>query len=87
MPEERFRFDAGKGDVSGAYTRPGKTVAAWDPDTIDPARVPAPVAAMLRQQAATSEPRAYVCSGTVCSLPQRDAVALRGVVERLGRRP
>jgi hypothetical protein len=67
--------------------RPGKTVAAYDPDTIDLGRLPAPVAAMLRQQAGAPEPRAYVCSGTVCSLPQGDADALRGLVERLGRRP
>ena len=67
--------------------RPGKTVAAYDPDTIDLGRLPAPVAAMLRQQAGTPAPRAYVCSGTVCSLPQGDADALRGLVERLGRRP
>src|SRR5712691_12931322 len=26
-PEERFWFDAGRGDVSGAYARPSKTVA------------------------------------------------------------
>ena len=67
--------------------RPGKTVAAYDPRTIDPGRLPAPVAAMLGQPAAVSEPRAYVCSGTVCSLPQLDPDALRGLVERLGRRP
>ena len=67
--------------------RPGKTVAAYDPGTIDPDRLPAPVAAMLRQPAASSEPRAYVCSGTLCSLPQQDPDAVRGLVERLGRRP
>jgi len=67
--------------------RPGKTVAAYDPETIDPGRLPAPVAAMLGQPAAVSEPRAYVCSATLCSLPQQDADALRGLVERQGRRP
>jgi len=67
--------------------RPGKIVAGYDPDTSDPATVPPPVAAVLRQQADAPEPRAYVCSGTVCSLPQSDAERLRDLVERLGRRP
>jgi uncharacterized protein YyaL (SSP411 family) len=67
--------------------RPGKTVVAYDPATIDLGLLPAPVAAMLRQQAASPEARGYVCSGTVCSLPQGDATALRSLVERLGRRP
>ena len=66
--------------------RPGKIVAAYDPDVIDVAAVPAPVAAMLRQTAG-AEPRGYVCSGTVCSLPQADAERLRELVERLGRKP
>lgn len=68
--------------------RPGKIVAAYDPDLIDAAAVPAPVAAMLRQTSG-AEPRAYVCSGTVCSLPQTDAERLRELVEYLGggRRP
>jgi uncharacterized protein YyaL (SSP411 family) len=66
--------------------RPGKIVAAYDPDLIDAAAVPAPVAAMLRQTAG-ADPRAYVCSGTVCSLPQNDAERLRELVERLGRKP
>ena len=67
--------------------RPGKTVAAYDPDAIDATRLPPPVAAMLRQALGEAGPRAYVCSGLVCSLPQRDADALRGLVERLGRAP
>jgi uncharacterized protein YyaL (SSP411 family) len=67
--------------------RPGKTVAGYDPDGSDLASVPAPVAAVLRQQPDTAEPRAYVCSGTVCSLPQSDAERLRELVEGLGRRP
>ena len=66
--------------------RPGKIVAAYDPDVLDTAAVPAPVAAMLRQTDG-AEPRAYVCSGTVCSLPQTDAERLRDLVERLGRKP
>ncbi len=70
-----------------AAVRPGKTIAAYDPDGIDADRLPAPVAAMLRQQAGAPGPRAYVCSGTVCSLPQQDADALRELVERLARRP
>jgi len=41
---------------------------------------------MLRQTDG-AEPRAYVCSGTVCSLPQTDAERLRELVERLGRKP
>lgn len=66
--------------------RPGKIVAAYDPDVIDAAAVPAPVAAMLRQTPG-AEPRGYVCSGTVCSLPQAGAEGLRDLVERLGRKP
>jgi uncharacterized protein YyaL (SSP411 family) len=48
--------------------------------------VPPPVAAVLRQQAAVTEPRAYVCTGNVCSLPQSDGERLRELVEQLGRR-
>ncbi len=59
----------------------------YDPDTSDLAAVPPPVAAVLRQQTAVREPRAYVCSGNVCSLPQTDGDRLRELVERLGRRP
>jgi uncharacterized protein YyaL (SSP411 family) len=44
------------------------------------------VAAVLRQQRGLDEPRAYVCSGNVCSLPLSDAERLREMVERLGRR-
>jgi uncharacterized protein YyaL (SSP411 family) len=67
--------------------RPGKIVAGYDPEASDPATVPPPVAAVLRQQPDAAEPRAYVCSGTLCSLPQTDAERLRELVERLGRRP
>jgi uncharacterized protein YyaL (SSP411 family) len=67
--------------------RPGKIVAGYDPDVSDLGTVPAPVAAVLRQQAHVAEPRAYVCSGTVCSLPQSDARQLRDLVEQLGRKP
>lgn len=69
-----------------AAFRPGKIVAGYDPETSDVATVPPPVAAVLRQQAEAGEPRAYVCSGTVCSLPQNDPERLRELVERLGRR-
>ena len=61
--------------------RPGKIVERYDPE------VPPPVAAVLRQQVAQAEPRAYVCTGNVCSLPQTDGEGLREMVERLGRRP
>jgi uncharacterized protein YyaL (SSP411 family) len=66
--------------------RPGKIVEGYDPETSDLATVPPPVAAVLRQQTDASEPRAYVCSGTVCSLPQSDPERLRELVETLGRR-
>ena len=66
--------------------RPGKIVEGYDPDTSDLGSVPPPVAAVLRQQTEVSEPRAYVCSGTVCSLPQSDPERLRELVESLGRR-
>jgi uncharacterized protein YyaL (SSP411 family) len=74
--------------VRGALAafRPGKIVAGYDPETSDVATVPPPVAAVLRQQAEAGEPRAYVCSGTLCSLPQTDPERLRELVERLGRR-
>ena len=67
--------------------RPGKIVERYDPELSDLAAVPPPVAAVLRQQSAQSEPRAYVCTGNVCSLPQSDGERLREMVERLGRRP
>jgi uncharacterized protein YyaL (SSP411 family) len=67
--------------------RPGKIVERYDPDTSDLAAVPPPVAAVLRQQTAVAEPRAYVCTGNVCSLPQSDGERLRALVEQLGRRP
>jgi uncharacterized protein len=67
--------------------RPGKVVERYDPELSDLAAVPPPVAAVLRQQAAVTEPRAYVCTGNVCSLPQSDGERLREMVERLGRRP
>jgi hypothetical protein len=66
--------------------RPGKIVERYDPDVSDLAAVPPPVAAVLRQQAAVTEPRAYVCTGNVCSLPQSDGERLRELVEQLGRR-
>jgi uncharacterized protein YyaL (SSP411 family) len=66
--------------------RPGKIVAAYDPAGLDASAMPAPVAAMLRQTVG-SDPRGYVCSGTLCSLPQSDGERLRELVERLGRRP
>ena len=67
--------------------RPGKIVERYDPEQSDLAAVPPPVAAVLRQQSAHTEPRAYVCTGNVCSLPQSDGERLREMVERLGRRP
>jgi uncharacterized protein len=67
--------------------RPGKIVERYDPEKSDLAAVPPPVAAVLRQQGAQTEPRAYVCTGNVCSLPQSDGERLRELVERLGRRP
>jgi uncharacterized protein len=66
--------------------RPGKIVERYDPELSDLAAVPPPVAAVLRQQTAVTEPRAYVCTGNVCSLPQSDGERLREMVERLGRR-
>jgi uncharacterized protein YyaL (SSP411 family) len=67
--------------------RPGKIVERYDPEVSDLAAVPPPVAAVLRQQVAATEPRAYVCTANVCSLPQTDGDRLRELVERLGRRP
>ena len=67
--------------------RPGKIVERYDPDASDLSAVPPPVAAVLRQQAAQTEPRAYVCTGNLCSLPQSDGERLRELVEQLGRRP
>jgi uncharacterized protein len=65
--------------------RPGKIVERYDPDQSDLAAVPPPVAAVLRQQVAATEPRAYVCTGNLCSLPQTDGQRLRELVEQLGR--
>lgn len=68
--------------------RPGKIVTGYDPAVIDAAAVPPAVAAMLRQTAG-AEPRAYVCSNNLCSLPQTDPERVRELVETLGggRRP
>jgi len=66
--------------------RPGKIVERYDPEKSDLAAVPPPVAAVLRQQREVTEPRAYVCTGNVCSLPQTDGERLREMVEQLGRR-
>jgi hypothetical protein len=63
-------------------------VAGYDPAAIDAAAVPPAVAAMLRQTTG-AEPRAYVCSNNLCSLPQTDPERIRELVETLGggRRP
>ncbi len=52
-----------------AAFRPGKIIAAYDPALVAPTELPPPVAAAMRTTRAAGLPQAYVCVGTVCSLP------------------
>ncbi|HUG41710.1 MAG TPA: hypothetical protein VMM12_14570, partial [Longimicrobiales bacterium] len=52
--------------------RPLAVVRCFDPDAVDPDRLPPPVRAMLTGDA----PRAYVCAGPTCAAPVSDPAEL-----------
>lgn len=68
----------------GAF-RPGKIVAAYDPDEVRPESLPPAVAAALGDARASGGPRAYVCAGIVCSLPSSDPKETASLVQTFGR--
>jgi uncharacterized protein len=64
--------------------RPGKVVLALDAASAGGAQLPAPVAAMLAKVPG-SEPRAYVCTASLCSLPASSPARVRTLVESFGQ--
>lgn len=68
-----------------AAFRPGKIVAAYDPDRVTLAELPPPVAAAMRNTRAVGAPQAYICVGTTCSLPTTDPTAVGRLVATFGQ--
>jgi len=68
----------------GAF-RPGKIVAAYDPDEVKPETLPPAVAAALGDAKAAGVQRAYVCVGVVCSLPSSEPGQTVSPVRSFGR--
>jgi len=67
----------------GAF-RPGKIVAAYDPTKAELAQLPSTVAGAARKGLEDGKPMAYVCVGSVCSLPTGDPLAVSSLVRSFG---
>lgn len=65
--------------------RPGRQVVVFDPDSVSPESLPAPIAQAARIFARDRTPRAYVCVGESCAPPTIDAGALAALVRHYGR--
>lgn len=65
--------------------RPGKIVAAYDPDLVKRADLPPPVAAAMQAAQAAGVPQAYICVGIACSLPTTEPDAVSALVRTFKR--
>ncbi|MFQ5897791.1 MAG: thioredoxin domain-containing protein [Candidatus Methylomirabilia bacterium] len=68
----------------GTY-RSGKIVAAYDPGQVRLEELPPAVVAAIKNTAPRGGPRAYVCVGTMCSLPTDDPGKVAELVKDFGR--
>lgn len=67
--------------------RPGKIVAAYDPEEVKIESLPPAVAAAVRIGQQDRKAKAYVCVGPACSLPVTDPEKVMELVVSFGKKP
>ena len=67
--------------------RPGKIVAAYDPDEVRADALPPAVATAVKIGKLDPRPKTYVCVGLACSLPTTDPKKVADLIKNFGKKP